>query len=483
LAVVPDEVEEYVAALDTALPGRIEAVYLTGSVALGDYRPDVSDIDLLVVLDATPSPDDIAAIRAVHGARPGRPYLDATYLSRALFAAQPVANEVVPHAVDGVFRADEPARQLNPVTWAELAAGGIAIRGPAPTDVRVDQSALRAWNVQNLHTYWAGLVARGREVATQRPYDAEVPVDMLVWYVLGPPRLLYTIMTAGSPPKPVGVGGRRAAFPRTPGLSTAACVLVRSRQPLRRRRRPSRTSRWHAISSMPLSRRRMRPGELSPAPGWPQAGSKCEPGGMATTLRSWAVDGPITSPFALPNGWLGRLAGRFMLWTNRQDEVVDVLDLLPGQRVLEVGYGPGGLIRLLTRRAERLHVIGVDPAAAMRDLASRTNRAAVRDGRVELRLGTAGNTGLDDASVDRVVSVNNVGLWLDLDAGVRELHRVVRPGGTVVLAWHGGATPSRIARRLRLPADKLDRIEASLGRQFGSVTRRQLRGLDVFVAT
>jgi hypothetical protein len=195
LAVVPDEVEKYVAALDTALPGRVEAVYLTGSVALDDYRPGISDIDLLVVLGTTPSPDDVAAIRAIHEARPGRPYLDATYLSRAQFTAQPVANEVVPNVVDGVFRADEPAGQLNPVTWAELTAGGIAVRGPASTGVRVDQPALRAWNIQNLHTYWAGLVARGREVATERPYDAEVPVDVLVWYVLGPPRLLYTIMT------------------------------------------------------------------------------------------------------------------------------------------------------------------------------------------------------------------------------------------------------------------------------------------------
>jgi hypothetical protein len=37
LAVVPDEVEEYAAALDVALPGRVEAVYLTGSVALGGW--------------------------------------------------------------------------------------------------------------------------------------------------------------------------------------------------------------------------------------------------------------------------------------------------------------------------------------------------------------------------------------------------------------------------------------------------------------
>jgi SAM-dependent methyltransferase len=208
---------------------------------------------------------------------------------------------------------------------------------------------------------------------------------------------------------------------------------------------------------------------------------------MGTTLRPWTADRPVTSPFALPTGWLGRLAGRFMLWTNPQDDLLDVLDLRPdqqpGQRVLEVGYGPGGLIRLLTRRAEGIHVIGVDPAPAMRDLASSTNRAAIRAGRVELRLGTAGHTGLADATVDRVVSVNNVALWPDLDAGLRELHRVVRPGGTVVLAWHGGTAPSRITRRLRLPADKLDRIESSLRRHFGNVTRRQLRSLVVFVAS
>lgn len=208
---------------------------------------------------------------------------------------------------------------------------------------------------------------------------------------------------------------------------------------------------------------------------------------MGTAPGSWAVDRPITSPFARPKGWRGRLAGRFMLWTNPQADLLDVLDPRPGQRVLEVGYGPGGLIRLLAKRGggagEGVQVIGVDPAPAMRDLASSTNRAAVRAGRVELRLGTADNTGLEDASVDKVVSVNNVALWPDLDAGVRELHRVVRPGGTVVLAWHGGTAPSWIARRLRLPADKLDRIEASLRPHFANVTRRQLRGLEVFIAT
>ena len=148
-----------------------------------------------------------------------------------------------------------------------------------------------------------------------------------------------------------------------------------------------------------------------------------------------------------------------MLWTNKQDDVVGVLGVQPGHDVLEVGYGPGGLIRLLAERTEAASIRGVDPSPEMRDQAARHNRKAVRTGRIRLDLGTADRTGLPDASVDRVVSVNNVVIWPDLEAAVDELHRVVRPGGTVIIAWHGGTTPSRIVKSLSLPEDELGRIE------------------------
>jgi SAM-dependent methyltransferase len=118
----------------------------------------------------------------------------------------------------------------------------------------------------------------------------------------------------------------------------------------------------------------------------------------------------------------------------------------------------------------------------MRDQARRHNRKAVRTGRIRLDLGTADRTGLPDASVDRVVSVNNVAIWPDLEAAVDELHRVVRPGGTVTIAWHGGTTPSRIARSLRLSEDELGRIEQLLRDRFADVARHQLSSLDVFKA-
>ncbi|OEU92180.1 hypothetical protein DB35_05470 [Streptomyces abyssalis] len=199
---------------------------------------------------------------------------------------------------------------------------------------------------------------------------------------------------------------------------------------------------------------------------------------MDTSQSSWAADRPVTSPFARPAGVLGRLAGRFMLWTNRQEEVIDLLDIQPGDEVLEVGYGPGGLVRLLAARTGAVR--GVDPSPEMHAAATRTNRAAVRAGRVVLGLGTAEATGEEDRSVDRVVCVNNVAIWPDLEAGLRELHRVLRPGGQMVIAWHGGASPGRIARSLRLSEEQLQRIEQGLGVLFSGVSRHELRNLVAF---
>jgi ubiquinone/menaquinone biosynthesis C-methylase UbiE len=201
-----------------------------------------------------------------------------------------------------------------------------------------------------------------------------------------------------------------------------------------------------------------------------------------TDTSSWALGPNVDNPFARPRGLAGRLAGRFMLWTGVQDDLLDILDIRPADRVVEIGYGPGGMIRLLAARTEADLIQGVDPSHDMCRLATKVNQAAVRSGRVKLGVGTAETTGLPAQSVDHVISVNNVAIWPDLSAGLHELHRVVRPTGTVVICWHGGRAPSRIARTLRLPDDKLDQIEAELSQLFADVTRHKLKSLDAFKA-
>ncbi|WP_214107725.1 class I SAM-dependent methyltransferase [Acrocarpospora catenulata] len=192
-------------------------------------------------------------------------------------------------------------------------------------------------------------------------------------------------------------------------------------------------------------------------------------------IKCWAIDRPVSSPFAFPEGRAGRWAGRFMRMTNRQKELALLMAPRPGERVLEVGYGPGALIAILARSGAGIY--GVDPSAEMRALATRRNA-----GRADLRLGTADATGFADGYFDHVVSVNNVALWPDLGKGLSELRRVTRPGGTVLIAWHGGTSPPLLARRFRLPDERLAQIDEALTRLFARVRRHELRALTVFRA-
>ena len=108
---------------------------------------------------------------------------------------------------------------------------------------------------------------------------------------------------------------------------------------------------------------------------------------------------------------------------------------------------------------------------------------AVATGRAEVRGGSAEDTGCPDASFDVAVSVNNVPMWSDLDAGMRELRRVVRPGGRVVVSWHGGTRPGVAARSMVLGDETLDRILGSMRAAFGTGERYDGRRIVAFRAS
>ncbi len=88
---------------------------------------------------------------------------------------------------------------------------------------------------------------------------------------------------------------------------------------------------------------------------------------------------------------------------------------------------------------------GVDPSATMVEQAARRNRAAVKDGRVALAHAGAESMPWPDGAFAGAVAVNCMQLWDPLQAALREVGRVLRPGGVLVALTHTWAVEKRMS--------------------------------------
>lgn len=142
--------------------------------------------------------------------------------------------------------------------------------------------------------------------------------------------------------------------------------------------------------------------------------------------------------FGRPEGFLGRLGGQIMARINYDCAVwvVGLLDIEAGDKVLEVGFGPGLAIELLA--SEERHaafVAGVDISSVMVEQASKRNAGSIVAGRVALRDGAADHLPFGDATFDKALAVNSMQIWPDPVAGLCEIRRVLKPGGRIALGF------------------------------------------------
>lgn len=176
----------------------------------------------------------------------------------------------------------------------------------------------------------------------------------------------------------------------------------------------------------------------------------------ATSLRRRVIAALVRQAHR-PRGLAGHLNGLLFAYrpSNRRRNrwVVDLLDVRPTDRVLEIGFGPGVAVAALARRAGHVH--GVDHSAVMVRQARRRNAAAVRAGRVELVHASAAALPHFAEPLDAVMAVNTVGTWPDPVRQLTAVRRLVRPGGRIALASQPrcpgatAATTERAGRELR----------------------------------
>jgi SAM-dependent methyltransferase len=135
-----------------------------------------------------------------------------------------------------------------------------------------------------------------------------------------------------------------------------------------------------------------------------------------------------------PAGW----PGRAIVWImNRShsgltDWGLAHLRIAPDFTILDVGCGGGRTIQKLAA-ASQGRVYGIDYSAASVAEAQRTNARDVAAGRVDIRLGSVSSLPFGDGTFDLVTAVETHYYWPDLVSDLREILRVLKPGGRVAI--------------------------------------------------
>jgi SAM-dependent methyltransferase len=136
-----------------------------------------------------------------------------------------------------------------------------------------------------------------------------------------------------------------------------------------------------------------------------------------------------------PRGAAGSIIGWLMALVNDEPNrlAIEALDPGPGETVLELGFGPGWSLRTIAARTRGARVYGVDQSAPMLEQASRMNEVAVSRGRMVLVQGPFSPLPWIDEMFDKVLLVNVVYFFDSDGRDISEVHRVLRPGGRLVI--------------------------------------------------
>jgi SAM-dependent methyltransferase len=138
----------------------------------------------------------------------------------------------------------------------------------------------------------------------------------------------------------------------------------------------------------------------------------------ATDYRDWWA--PVIAPAAV--GLLDRLNG--LVTPDREATVVDI------------GTGTGTLALAMLSRWPAVRVIGVDPARRLLEMAEAAAEQAGLRHRFTVRVGEASKLPLPDTSADGAMTSFVLQLTPSRAAAVREVFRILRPGGVFAhLTW------------------------------------------------
>jgi ubiquinone/menaquinone biosynthesis C-methylase UbiE len=141
--------------------------------------------------------------------------------------------------------------------------------------------------------------------------------------------------------------------------------------------------------------------------------------------------------FKNPSGFIGQIVGKILAIDNNQRSLwtVEKLQVKPTDSILEIGYGPGVTMKLVTDRLTSGFVAGVDHSKVMFRQASKRNQKHIASKKVKLETGTIADLTYPENSFDLIYGSNIHFFWKEPVAEFQKLFSLLKPSGRLVVVF------------------------------------------------
>lgn len=153
-------------------------------------------------------------------------------------------------------------------------------------------------------------------------------------------------------------------------------------------------------------------------------------------------DQTVAAQLRKPSGEIGKQVAEKMNENNAflYQQAFAMIEIAAKDHVLEIGFGNGKYLGTIAEQATKGLVSGIDFSDAMVEEAIIRNKSLVDLGRLEIRKGCISLLPYADNTFDKVLTLNTIYFLEDPHSDLRQVHRVLKPGGICCIGLRTGST-------------------------------------------